>query len=86
MRMLEKPELTFKEQCIQSGGHICPVCGAEEMHHSGEAEGDDYIIEDVTCASCGYLIHHIFILENGGVSETHIGFGQDNCHGDVRIA
>jgi hypothetical protein len=39
MRMLEKPELAFKEQCIDSVGHICPACGAEETHHSGEAEG-----------------------------------------------
>ncbi len=84
--MRGKPELLFKDKCIESGGHVCPNCGAEAMELTGEAEGDDYIIEDNTCRSCGYLIHHIFILENGGVSETHLGFGQDNCHGDVRIA
>jgi hypothetical protein len=39
MSMLEKPELAFKDQCIESVGHICPACGAEETHHSGEAEG-----------------------------------------------
>lgn len=84
--MNSKPDLPFKEACIQSGGHLCPRCGAEDLELTGEAAAEDYIIEDNVCRSCGYLVHHIYILENGGVSETHLGFGQDNCHGDVRIA
>ncbi|KMY67636.1 hypothetical protein AAU61_06905 [Desulfocarbo indianensis] len=84
--MSQPPRLAFREQCIASGGHVCPQCGAEDLKLSDEAEGSDYIIEDNICQSCGYLVHHIYILENGGVSETHLGFGRDNCHGDVRIA